>query len=313
MPSLALTRRLPEAVEARALVHYETATNRDDRPWQPEDWAGCAADAILCTVTDRIDAAIIASLAPQVRLLANFGVGVSHIDLGAAGARGIAITNTPDVLTDATADIAILLMLGAARRAAEGEALMRAHAWTGWGPTAMLGTHLSGKILGIVGMGRIGEATAARATAFGMEVIYHGRRARADLPYEYVSTPGDFWPRCQIVSLHAPLSEGTLRLIDAEVLAALPKGAILVNTARGDLIDDEAVIAALQDGRLGAAGLDVFSGEPDFDPRYAALSNTFLLPHLGSATVETRTAMGLRALGNIDAFFAGVQLPDRVV
>lgn len=313
MPSLAVTRRLPEAVEARATAAFDAALNPSDTSWTPADFAACTADAILCTVTDRIDAAVIASLPPQVRLLANFGVGVSHIDLDAARARGIAVSNTPDVLTDATADIAMLLILGAARRAGEGEAMMRARAWTGWAPTSMLGTHLAGKTLGILGMGRIGEATAARATAFGMTVIYHGRRARPDLSHEFVADAGAFWPRCQFLSLHAPLTDATRGLIGSNVLARLPAGAILVNTARGELVDDDALVAALESGHVAAAGLDVFTGEPHFDARYAALSNTFLLPHLGSATVETRTAMGMRALDNVDAFLAGREMPDLVV
>ncbi len=310
---MAVTRHLPEVVEERASTQFEALLNSDDRPWCPADWANCEADAIMCTVTDRIDAFVIASLPDRVRLLANFGAGVSHIDLDAAKARGMAVSNTPDVLTDATADIALLLMLGAARRAGEGEAMMRARAWRGWAPTAMLGTHLAAKTLGIVGMGRIGEATAARAAAFGMTIIYHGRRPRVDLPYEFVADADVFWPRCNFVSLHAPLTDATRGLVGAEVLAALPLGAIVVNTARGELIDDDALIAALSSSHIAAAGLDVFTGEPAFDARYATLPNIFLLPHLGSATVETRTAMGMRALDNAEAFFAGQPMPDRIV
>lgn len=315
MPTLALTRRLPEPVEAAADRRFAVQRNPDDLPWAAKDWAACAADAILCTVTDRIDAATIASLAPRMRLLANFGVGVSHIDLEAAKARGIAVSNTPDVLTDATADIAMLLLLGAARRAGEGEALMRARSWAGWAPTAMLGTHLGGKTLGIYGMGRIGEATASRASAFGMRIVYHGRRERGDLPFdaEFIGDVSAFWPRCDFLSLHAPLIDATHGIVGRAVIERLPPGAIIVNTARGELIDDEALIEALGTGRIGAAGLDVFTGEPAFDARYAALPNTFLLPHLGSATIETRTAMGLRALANAVAYFAGQTMPDRVI
>ncbi|QMW23064.1 2-hydroxyacid dehydrogenase [Sandaracinobacteroides saxicola] len=312
MPTLALTRRLPAAVEAEAARHFTLRANPDDRPWTPADFAATDADALLCTVTDRLDAATIAALPTTVRLLANFGVGTSHIDLAAATTRGIAISNTPDVLTDATADLAILLMLGAARRAAEGEAMMRARAWTGWAPTAMLGTHLGGKTLGILGMGRIGAATATRAAAFGMTILYHGRREQPGLPWEFVADAADFWPRCQALSLHAPLTPATRAIINADTLSRLPAGAILVNTARGELVDDDAVIAALRSGQLAAAGLDVFTNEPAFDPRYASLRNSFLLPHLGSATTETRTAMGLRALANARAFFAGDPLPDPV-
>ena len=315
MQTMALTRRLPSPVEDVVAQRYILARNTDDAAWTRADWAACDADAILCTVTDCVDAAVIASLAPRVRLLANFGVGVSHIDLDAAKARGIAVSNTPDVLTDATADIAMLLLLGAARRAGEGEATMRARAWQGWAPTAMLGTHLGGKTLGVYGMGRIGEATAARAVGFGMRIVYHARSPRHDLrfPADFIADADDFWPRCQFLSLRAPLTDATRGLIGAAVIERLPPGAIVVNTARGELIDDDALIAALESGRIGAAGLDVFTGEPAFDARYAALPNTFLLPHLGSATTETRTAMGLRALANADAFFGGHEMPDRVV
>ena len=314
-PTIALTRRLPQPVEADAARRFIVAAKLDDVPWTCENWAACDADAILCTVTDQIDAAIIASLDPRVRLLANFGGGVSHINLDAAKARAIAVSNTPDVLTDATADIAMLLLLGAARRAGEGESMMRARSWTGWTPTAMLGTHLGGKTLGIYGMGRIGEATASRAAAFGVRIVYHGRRARSDLPFdaEFIGDADAFWPRCEFLGLHAPLTDATRGLLGAAVIERLPQGAIVVNTARGELIDDNALIAALGTGRIAAAGLDVFTGEPAFDARYAALPNTFLLPHLGSATIETRTAMGLRALANADAFFAGHEMPDRVV
>lgn len=314
-PALALTRHLPAAVEVEAARRFNLRVNATDAPWTPDDWRNCSSNAIVCTVTDRITAQIIADLPSSVGLLANFGVGVSHIDLDAAASRGIAVTNTPDVLTDATADIALLLMLGAARRASEGEALMRTRKWPGWAPTAMLGTHLGGKTLGILGMGRIGAAVAVRARALGMKIVYHARRPCRELDFdaEFIAAAADFWPRCEVLSLHAPLNDETRDLIDAQVIAQLPSGAIVVNTARGELIVDEALVAALASGRIAAAGLDVFRGEPDFDARYAALSNTFLLPHLGSATIETRTAMGMRALENVDAFFAGRILPDRVV
>lgn len=313
-PVLALTRKLPGSVETSASQRYDVHINAGDTPWSRVDWQDCPARAVICSVTDRIDSGIIAQLPRHVGLLANFGVGVSNIDLDAATARGIAVTNTPDVLTDATADIAILLMLGAARRAGEGEAMMRARRWTGWTPTSMLGTHLDGRTLGIFGMGRIGIAVARRARAFGLRIVYHAGRPNHDLdfPAEYIADVRAFWPRCDVLSLHAPLTEDTRNIVDAHVIAQLPTGAILINTARGELIEDDAVVAALLKYRLGAAGLDVFRGEPDFDRRYAALPNTFLLPHLGSATVETRTAMGMRALANVDAFFSGEPMPDRV-
>ena len=308
-----MTRRYPEAVEQRAAVRFDLRTNCDDLGWSRDDWACARADIIMCTVTDRIDADVVAVLDPAVRMLANFGVGVSNIDLDACRARGLVVTNTPDVLTDATADIAMLLMLGAARRAGEGEAMMRARSWTGWGPTAMLGTHLGGRTLGIFGMGRIGEAVARRALAFGMRIVWHGRAARdLDLDAEFVADAAAFWPRCDVLSLHAPLTDATRGIVGRKVIDQLPRGAILVNTARGELVDDDALIDALAIGKLAAAGLDVFSGEPNFDARYATLANTFLLPHLGSATVETRTAMGMRALDNAEAFARGGDLPDRV-
>lgn len=310
---IALSRRLPPDVESRAVELGITILNANDREWDDEDWAQADADVIIPTVTDKLTSARIASLPNSVRLLANFGAGVSHIDLEACKARGLPVTNTPDVLTDATADVALLLMLGAARRAGEGEAMMRARTWPGWAPTHMLGTHLHGKTLGVFGMGRIGEALARRALALGMSLVWTGRSARA-LPFEATFVQGDeFWRRADVVSLHAPLTEATRGIANERRLGLLPRGAIIVNTARGELVDDDALIAALQSGQVAAAGLDVFSGEPEFDPRYAELPNTFLLPHLGSATLETRTAMGLRALANVAAFAEGDDPPDRVV
>lgn len=313
-PTLILSRTYPSAVEQRARDVYDVRSNAADVPFDDDAWAAADGDAVLVTVTDRLDAARIASLPQRVRMIANFGVGFSHIDVTAAAKRSICVTNTPDVLTDATADIALLLLLGAARRAGEGEALMRANAWNGWRPTHLLGTHLGGKRLGIIGMGRIGAATARRAIALGMEIHYHGRRRQTDLDFPAIfhAELDSLLAVSDCLSLHAPLTAETDRLLDAARLARLPAGAIIVNTARGELVDDDALIAALGSGQVAAAGLDVFRGEPTFDARYAALPNTFLLPHLGSATVETRTAMGMRALDNLDAFFAGREPPDRV-
>ncbi len=313
MTRILLTRRLPAEVEARATELGDAATNALDTPWGDDDWAAAEAEIIVPTVTDRLTGARIAMLPARVRLLANFGAGVSHIDLAAATARGIAVTNTPDVLTDATADVAMRLLLNAARRASEGLALMRAHRWTGWTPTHMLDTHLHGKTLGIFGRGRIGEATARRALAFGMRVVWTGRRHH-ELPFaaEFVADADAFWRCCDLVSLHAPLTHATQGVLNVRTLALLPPGAIVVNTARGELVDDSALVAALQSWHVTAAGLDVFSGEPDFDMRYVGLPNVFLLPHLGSATLETRTAMGLRALANAAAYIAGDALPDQV-
>jgi lactate dehydrogenase-like 2-hydroxyacid dehydrogenase len=312
-----ITRRLPAPVEARASRDFDTRMNADDRPFGPSDWADRAAgaDAILCVASDRVDRAAIEALPPSVRAIATFSVGYNHVDLAAATARGIVVTNTPDVLTDATADVAMLLLLGAARRAGEGEALMRARAWTGWTPTQMLGTHLGGKRLGILGLGRIGSAVARRAIAFGMEVHYLSSREKSvpGVPLVRHASEDTFWPACQFLSLHVPLAPTTRGLLDAARIARLPRGAIVVNTARGEVVDDEALLAALRTGHVAAAGLDVYAGEPDVHSGYAALPNTFLLPHLGSATHETRCAMGFRALDNLDEVFAGRAPRDRVV
>ena len=316
-PKILVTRRLPEPVEARAAAHYEARLNPTDRPIAAADLPASSAgmDGILCTITDRLSAEIIGALPPSVRILATFSVGFEHIDLAAAKARGLPVTNTPGALTEATADIALLLLLGAARRAWEGERLLRQGAWPGWAPTQLMGTELNGKRLGIVGMGRIGQAVARRAQAFGMEIHYTGRAERAlppGLSARFHARDSDMLPLCQFLSLHMAANPETQRWLNAARLALLPKGAIVVNTARGTVVDDEALIAALTSRHLAAAGLDVFAGEPDLDKRYLALDNTMLLPHLGSATFETRCAMGMKALDNLDAFFAGKEPPDRV-
>ncbi len=311
-----ITRRLPEPVEHRACRDYDARLNADDVPFATADWSArtAGADAILCVASDRVDRAAVAALPPTVRALATFSVGYNHVDLDACAARGIVVTNTPDVLTDATADVAMLLLLGAARRAGEGEALMRARAWTGWTPTQLLGTHLGGKRLGILGLGRIGAAVARRAVAFGMEVHYLSAREKSvpGVPLVRHASEETFWPACQFLSLHVPLAPATRGFLDAARIARLPRGAIVVNTARGEVVEDEALVEALRSGHVAAAGLDVYAGEPAVHPAYASLPNTFLLPHLGSATLETRCAMGFRALDNLDAVFAGRAPHDRV-
>ncbi|UKJ75343.1 2-hydroxyacid dehydrogenase [Azospirillum brasilense] len=319
-PVLLVTRRLPDAVEARAARDFDTRLNPQDRALSGADIAALAgetgAEGILCTAGDRLDDAAIAALPEGVRIVATFSVGTDHIDLNAAKARGLIVTNTPDVLTDATADIALLLMLGAARRASEGERMIRAGAWTGWTPTQLLGTHLGGKRLGIIGMGRIGQAVAQRARAFGMTIHYSNRRrlpAEQEAGAVYHADPEAMLAVCDVLSLHFPATPETTHWLNAERIERLPPGAIVVNTARGSVVDDEALIAALASGRLAAAGLDVFENEPNLHPGYRGLENAFLLPHLGSATVETRNAMGFKALDNLDAFFAGAAAPDRVV
>ncbi len=247
-----------------------------------------------------------------MRSAENFSVGVDHVDLAAAEARGIIVTNTPDVLTDATADIAMLCLLAAARRGAEGDRLVRTDHWKGWYTTMMLGTHISGKRLGVLGMGRIGRAVAQRARGFGMRIHYHNR-SRLDDALEqgatYHETPESLLAVSDFLSINAPSSPQTRKFLNAERIARLPDGAVVANTARGNMVDDDALIAALESGKVAAAGLDVFNGEPSIHPGYRSLDNVFLLPHLGSATHETRDAMGFCCLDNLDAFFSGKPCP----
>jgi lactate dehydrogenase-like 2-hydroxyacid dehydrogenase len=279
---------------------------------------GAATDAaaILPCPTEPFSADIIARLPESVKIVACYSVGVDHVDLEAAKVRGLVITNTPGVLSDATAEIAILVMLGAARRAGEGEALVRSGDWKAFSPTFMLGTQLNGKRLGILGMGSIGRGVARRARGLGMEIHYNNRN-RLDPTLEegatYQATLADLLAVSDVLSINCPATPETHHLIDADAIARLPEGAILVNTARGNIVETGALIAALKSGRLRAAGLDVYENEPNIDPAFRELPNTFLMPHAGSATLETREAMGFKACENLDAFFAGKDCPDRVV
>ncbi|MDP2123535.1 MAG: D-glycerate dehydrogenase [Parvibaculum sp.] len=316
-PRILLTRKLPTEVEARAIRDYEADLNTDDRLYARDDLLARAADkdGLLVTVTDRIDAKLIAALPAEIRVIATFSVGYDHIDVAAAASRDIAVTNTPDVLTDATAEIAMLLMLGAARGAASGAATIREGRWKNWAPTGMLGREISGKRLGILGLGRIGQAVARRARAFNMTIHYHNRKRLepdAEKGAVFHADVASLFGASDILSIHCASTPETRRIVNAETLALLPPGAIVVNTARGDIVDDDALIAALASGRVGAAGLDVFNNEPNLHPGYLGLPNAFLLPHLGSATLETRNAMGFRALDNLDDFFAGRPPRDRV-
>lgn len=314
-PRLLVSRRLPASVESRLMNRFEAEFPDDDLPMAPEKLAAKAngKDALLVTPSDRINAAFIAGLPDSIRIIATFSVGFDHIDIAAARARGVTVTNTPDVLTDATADIAMLLMLGAARGAHWGERMVRESRWASWSPTKPLGLDVSGKRLGILGMGRIGQSTAHRARAFGMPIHYHSRKPVAAEDAKgatFHAKLDDLLPHCDFLSIHCASTPDTRGLINAARLALLPRPAVLVNTARGDIVDDDAVITALLDGTLAAAGLDVFRNEPNIDPRYRTLSNAFLLPHLGSATGETRVAMGMRAASNLEAFFDGKTPPD---
>ncbi|MCF8481780.1 MAG: D-glycerate dehydrogenase [Rhodospirillum sp.] len=319
-PVLIATRALPVAVEARANRTYQFHAAPETEPVPVSILAArtreTGARGVIITPTDRVDATVVAALPDTVAVIATFSVGYEHVDVAAAEARGILVTNTPGVLTEATADIALLLLLGAARRASEGERMMRAGAWTGWTPTQLMGTHLNGKRLGILGMGRIGLALAHRARALGMEIHYHNRseldRSEAG-DARYHARPEDLLAVADALSLHFPATPQTLKFLNTERLSLLPRGAIVVNTARGAVVDDEALIAALKSGQVAAAGLDVYDGEPKANPAYASLPNTFLLPHLGSATVETREAMGFKALDNLDAYFEGRTPPNRIL
>jgi len=313
--ALLVTRKLPEKVEERLCKAFEARLNREDAPLSAARIAaeaqGC--DALLITPTDRMDARLIGALPECVRIIATFSVGYDHIDLAAAKARGIMVTHTPEVLTDATADIAMLLLLGAARGAHWGERMVRENRWGAWAPTHPLGMDVSGRRLGIFGMGRIGRALAHRARAFGMEIHYHNRRRlppEAEAGAIFHETFDGLLPHCDFLSLNCASTEQTRGILDARAIALLPRGAIVINTARGDIVDDDALIAALKEGHLAAAGLDVFNNEPDIDARYRELENVFVLPHLGSATPATREAMGMRAAENLEAFFAGERPRD---
>ncbi|MGH7117463.1 MAG: 2-hydroxyacid dehydrogenase [Acetobacteraceae bacterium] len=316
-PVLLVTRHLPPAVEARAARDFEARLNAADRPITAADLPRLAsgADAILAASSDRLNAPVLAALPASVRAIGTFSVGFEHIDCGAAKARGIAVCNTPDVLSVATAELAMLLILAAARRAGEGERLVRAGRWTGSTPTQLLGTGVSKRQLGILGLGRIGRELARIARGFEMEVHY---RDLAPLPAE--RAPGaifhaddqSFLAASEILSLHAPGGAGTHHWLNAERIAMLPKGAVIANAARGTLIDDAALIAALRSGHVAAAGLDVYEGEPRVNPGYLELENVVLLPHLGSATRATRDAMGFLALDGITALLSGKSPPNRV-
>ncbi len=316
-PRLVITRQLPLAVEARAERGFDAHLNVEDKPLSTAEIVALAAkaDALLPCVADPIDKALIDALPASVKIIANFGVGTDHIDLGAAAARGILVTNTPGVLTDATADLTLLLILAALRRAAEGQRLIMDDDWQGWGPTQLMGRSLQGKRLGLLGMGRIGQAVAKRATAFGMKIHYHNR-SRLSPNDEgqaiYHDTLESLARHADVLSLHCAATPETRGIINEDILSLLPPGAILINTARGDIVDDDALINGLENGQVSGAGLDVFMGEPNIDPRYRSCKNVFLLPHMGSATLETRTDMGMLALDNLDAFFVGATPPHLV-
>lgn len=319
-PRILVTRRLPDSVEQQLRAEFDPVQREDDRALTAAELQQGLSDAdgILCTVGDRFTAEVFAAYPIRTRIIANFGVGVDHIDLAAAAAHDIVVTNTPDVLTDETADLAITLMLMAMRRAGEAEREVRAGRWTGWRPTHMLGRKVSGKTLGVLGLGRIGRATARRARfGFGMRVLGWSRtmpsmQVAVENGIEPVASLETVLRESDVVSLHVPSNVDTRGLMDAARISLMRDGATLINTARGDVVDNEAMIRALQTGKLGSAGLDVYPGEPRIDPRLMAMENVVLLPHIGSATVETRTAIGMRALDNLRSFFATGAVRDGV-
>lgn len=319
-PVVIVTRKLPASVEARMMELFDARLNDDDRPMSAAELAAAAgeADVLAPTVTDRIDARIVDAAGERLKLIASYGAGVDHIDVARAAERGVAVTNTPGVLTEDTADMTMALILAVPRRLAEGERLVRGGAWRGWGPTAMLGRRIWGKRLGIVGMGRIGAAVARRARGFGLTVHYHNRRrAPAALEQELEAT---WWAsldrmlaRMDIVSVNCPHTPATYHLLSARRLALLRPHAYVVNTSRGEVIDEAALARLLRDGRIAGAGLDVYEREPAVNPRLMALDNAVLLPHMGSATVEGRLDAGEKLIVNIKSFVDGHNPPDRVI
>jgi lactate dehydrogenase-like 2-hydroxyacid dehydrogenase len=308
-PVVLVTRKLPDAVEDRLRRDYEPRFNPEDVLHSSDELIQLAegADAIMPCHTEKFTADVIARLPRSVRVIANFSVGYDHVDTKAAKARGLIVTNTPDVLSDATAELTIMLMIGAARRASEGERLVRSREWKDWSPRFMVGTQVTGKRLGILGFGRVGQVVAKRARGFDMEIHYNDMQKMTpaiEAGAIYHKTLEELLPHCDFLAIHCVSSPETLKLLNAERIALLPDGAIVVNASRGVVVDDDALIAALKSGKLTAAGLDVYNNEPNIHPGYRELPNVFLMPHIGSATKETRIAMGFRALDNLDAVFA---------
>jgi glyoxylate reductase len=319
-PKIAVSRKLLSPIEARMAELFDCRFNEDDHPYSADEliaaMEGC--DIFVPTVTDKIDAALIEAAPASVKLFANFGAGVNHIDLAAAKAKGIIVTNTPGVFTNDTADLTMALILNVPRRLGEGHRLMRSGAWQGWSPTGMLGHRIGEKTLGIIGLGRIGEAVAIRARGFGLNILYNRRnRLPASVEEELgVSFEPDLdrlIARSDIITLHCPLTAETNKLMSRDRIAMMKRDAYLINSSRGELVDEDALIEALQRGRIAGAGLDVYTHEPAIDRRFAELPNVVMLPHLGSATVEGREASGEKVIANIRIFADGHRPPDQVL
>lgn len=319
-PLVIVTRKLPEAIETRMMELFDTELNLDDTPYVRDQLVDAVkrADILVPTVTDRIDARVLSQANPNLRLIANFGTGVDHIDLASARERGITVTNTPGVLTEDTADMTLALILAVPRRLTEGERMLRAGEWKGWSPTGLLGHRIWGKRLGIVGMGRIGQAVARRARALGMSIHYHNRNKVApdveqELEATYWESLDQMLARMDIVSVNCPHTPATFHLLSARRLKLLQPHAFLVNTARGEVIDENALTRMLEGGQLAGAGLDVFEHEPAVNQKLLALDNVVLLPHMGSGTVEGRIDMGEKVIINMKTFVDGHTPPDRVI
>jgi len=319
-PFVIVTRKLPDPIETRMMELFACRLNLDDTSLSKPDLIAAVerADVLVPTVTDRIDAEVLDAAGPALKLIASFGTGVDHVDLAAAQRRGIIVTNTPGVLTEDTADMTMALILAVSRRLAEGERLIRSGGWIGWGPTSMLGHRIWGKRLGIVGMGRIGMALARRAKGFGLSVHYHNRRPVPEevenaLEATHWESLDQMLAHMDIVSVNCPHTPATYHLLSARRLRLLPPQAILVNTARGEIVDEEELLRLLETRAIAGAGLDVFEHEPAIDPRLRALDNVVLLPHMGSATIEGRLAMGEKVIINIKTFADGHRPPDRVL
>ncbi|MBC2861566.1 MULTISPECIES: D-glycerate dehydrogenase [Stappia] len=319
-PLVVVTRKLPDVVETRMRELFETRLNEADRPLSQAELVEAVktADVVVPTVTDRIDSAVLSQAGPNLKLIANFGNGVDNIDVITANNRGITVTNTPGVLTEDTADMTMALMLGVPRRIAEGIKVLEHGEWSGWSPTWMLGRRIWGKRLGIIGMGRIGQAVARRAKAFGMSIHYHNRRRVSEAVEE--SLEATYWEsldqmlaRMDVVSIHCPHTPATYHLLSARRLKLMKPEAYIVNTARGEVIDEAALIRQLDAGQLAGAGLDVFEHEPAVNPKLVASNKVVLLPHMGSATVEGRVDMGEKVIINIKTFMDGHRPPDRVL
>ena len=319
-PKVVVTRELADTLMQRLEDLFDTHNNRTDASLTREQLAAAMADCdvLVPTVTDDIDAALIAGAGDRLKLIANYGAGVNHIDLKAARARGIIVTNTPGVLTEDTADMTMALILSVPRRLAEGEKLVRSGQWKGWSPGGMLGNRIGGKALGIVGMGRIGQAVALRARAFGLTVHYHNRHRlpevrEAQLAATWHASLDEMLAAVDIVTIHTPLNPDSRNLIDARRIGLMRPHVFLINAARGGIVDEGALVDALEAGRLAGAGLDVWAHEPVIDPRLLALSNVVMLPHMGSATVEGRMASGERVIQNIRMWADGHRPPDQVL